>query len=104
LYRPAQDSSRSYGGQVVINRVTRLTPTEFEEEPAAVVAPFADTPYPNGVHTLSSMGDVTIVDAKRLVFDHRALLAAMARGVGGRSATAGGTVSRPVAVSRPTVH
>src|SRR3569833_971384 len=37
LYRPAQDSSHTYGGRVVINRVLALTPETFREEPAALV-------------------------------------------------------------------
>jgi len=65
LYRPAQDCSRRYGGRIVINRVSRLSPTEFAEEPAAIVEPFPDSPFPDGIHTISRVGDVTLVDSKR---------------------------------------
>src|SRR2546426_1073057 len=65
LYRPAQDCSRMYGGGIVINRVVRLTPTEFSEEPAAAREPFSDSPFPDGIHTLSSVGDITLIDSKR---------------------------------------
>jgi hypothetical protein len=68
LYRPAQDCSRVYGGRIVINRVTTLTPTAFHEEPAATVDPDPAGPYPAGLHTLSAVGDVTLLDAKRMVF------------------------------------
>ncbi len=68
LFRPAQDSSRSYGGRVVINRMLELTPTEFREEPVAVLEPQADSPYPDGIHTVSSAGDLTLVDGKRDAF------------------------------------
>lgn len=67
LYRPAQDSSRTYGGCVVINRVIALTADRFEEESVAVVGPFPESPYPDGVHTLSAAGAVTLLDAKRVV-------------------------------------
>jgi len=67
LYRPAQDSSTTYGGRVVINRVRVLTLSEFDEEPVALVEPFADSPYPDGLHTLSAVGDITLIDAKRVV-------------------------------------
>lgn len=67
LYRPAQDDSRSYGGAVVLNRVLRLTPTEFEEETVARVDPLPG-PYSRGLHTLSAAGDRTLVDGKRLRF------------------------------------
>jgi hypothetical protein len=68
LYRPAQDCSRSYGGRVVITRVVTLTPTDFEEMPAAVVEPDPAGPYPAGLHTLSAAGGGTLIDSKRLVF------------------------------------
>jgi len=67
LYRPAQDASMTYGGRVVINRVTVLTPAEFDEEPAAVVEPLLESPYPDGLHTLAAVGDITLIDAKRVV-------------------------------------
>lgn len=68
LYRPAQDCSETYGGAVVLNRIIRLTPTEFEEEEITVVKPYADSPYPDGLHTISSAGDITIIDGKRRAF------------------------------------
>jgi hypothetical protein len=68
LYRPAQDSSETYGSRVVINRVVTLTTTTFREEPAAFVAPDANGPYPDGLHTLSAVGGMTLIDGKRLKF------------------------------------
>jgi hypothetical protein len=68
LYRPAQDCSTVYGGRVVINRVTCLTPTAFAEEPVATVEPDPTSPFPAGLHTLSGVGDVTLVDGKRTAF------------------------------------
>ena len=68
LYRPAQDCSRGYGARIVINRVTRLTPSEFEEEPVAVIEPYQDGPYPEGMHTLSAVGDMTLIDGCRTAF------------------------------------
>jgi len=65
LYRPAQDSTHTYGGAVVINRVLRLTPTEFAEESVTTVAPYADGPYRYGLHTLSACGQRTVIDSKR---------------------------------------
>ena len=65
LYRPAQDGSRFYGGAVVINRVTRLTVDEFQEQPAAHLRPDPAGPCPDGIHTLSAVGELTLVDGKR---------------------------------------
>jgi hypothetical protein len=68
LYRPAQDCSKTYGGRVVINRVVTLTTTAFEETPAAVLEPDPAGRYPAGLHTLSQVGNITLIDGKRLVF------------------------------------
>jgi hypothetical protein len=73
LYRPAQDCSQAYGGRVVVNRVTRLTPQEFAEVPVTTIEPDADGPYPAGRHTLSALGDLTLIDGHRFVFVGAAL-------------------------------
>lgn len=65
LYRPAQDCSKTYGGRIVILRINRLTPTEYEEEAVAAVEPDPDGPFPEGLHTLSAVGERTLVDGKR---------------------------------------
>ncbi len=69
VFRPAQDSSATYGGRVVVNRIIRLTPTEFREEPAATIGPFRSGPYAHGLHTLSALGDRTLVDGKWIAFN-----------------------------------
>jgi hypothetical protein len=66
LYRPAQDCSKRYGRRILLNKVSRLTPTEFEEYPAVVIEPYANELYPEGLHTVSSVGDITLIDGKRL--------------------------------------
>lgn len=66
LYRPTQNSTRTYGGSVVINRVEALTPSEFDETAVGEVHPQTDWPFPHGLHTLSSAGDWTVLDAKRI--------------------------------------
>lgn len=63
LYRPAQDSSKHYGWRSVINLVTRLTPTEFEEETIRVVD--SDRMGMSGVHTLSGWDGRTVIDGWR---------------------------------------
>jgi hypothetical protein len=68
LYRPAQDCSQTYGGGVVISRISRLTPTEFKEEPVTRVEPPEGSPYLAGLHTLSALGDWTLIDGKRFTF------------------------------------
>lgn len=66
LYRPAQDSAGGYGRAVVINRVTRLTTTEFAEERVARFPPPPGSPFRDGFHTLAGLDDLTAVDGKRM--------------------------------------
>jgi len=68
LYRPAQDCSRTYGARVIINRVLTLTPLAFREEAFVPVEPDRTGPYPSGLHTLSQVGETTLIDGKRFIF------------------------------------
>lgn len=79
LYRPAQDCTRAYGGALTINRVTRLTFDEFEEEVAAHLRPDPAGPCPDGLHTLSAVGNLTLVDGKRHEFQPTLIAAALNR-------------------------
>ena len=81
LFRPAQDCSVTYGGRIVLNRVTELTETKFAEERAGVIEPFSNGPYSRGVHTISGVGNITLVDGKRYVFQKSAFKNALMRGV-----------------------
>lgn len=66
LYRPAQDSSASYGGALTINRVLELSADHFEEEPVVHIDP--PRLYPHGIHTLSGVDGITVLDGKRMTF------------------------------------
>lgn len=67
LYRPAQDCSRTYGGQLRINKIVKLSESEFEESIVTTIAPPVGG-YCKGIHTLSSVGDYSVVDVKRYAF------------------------------------
>jgi hypothetical protein len=69
LFRPAQDCSRGYGRQVVVNRVQKITPTEFTEVAETVIGPDRSSAFPHGIHHLASVGAQTLVDGRRDVFD-----------------------------------
>ncbi|HYK20406.1 MAG TPA: hypothetical protein VEV42_06710, partial [Pyrinomonadaceae bacterium] len=61
LYRPAQDSSTRYGYGMRINKVTRLTTTEFVEEEVSQVLPQWRKDL-RGTHTLNMCDDLTVID------------------------------------------
>jgi hypothetical protein len=54
---------------VVVNRVVRLSCTGFAEEVAAHVEPPPGSRYDRGLHTISGVGSVTLIDGKRFRFN-----------------------------------
>lgn len=67
LYRPAQDCSKSYGGGVTINEIRKLSEKEFEEVEIKKIEPYnySGCLYTKGLHTISSVGGMTLVDGKK---------------------------------------
>jgi hypothetical protein len=68
LYRPAQDGTKTYGGGIIIYKVSVLSPEEFREVADTTLVPSSEWLYSDGLHTLSAVGDMTLIDAKRYVF------------------------------------
>lgn len=67
LYLPTQDCTLTYGGALTLVRVDRLTPQDFACSIARSLPPArAFAPFTDGFHTLSSFGDSTLIDAKRI--------------------------------------
>lgn len=74
LVIPVQDCSRTYGGAIRPLTVHRLTPDLFDAElgePLAMPRSFA--PFDAGLHTLSAIGDATLIDVKRKLLSPRSL-------------------------------
>jgi hypothetical protein len=60
VIRPAQDCSLQYGREEVFNKITRLTPDEFEEvEVGRLRTPWNGS---TGCHTFNQLDGVTVVD------------------------------------------
>jgi len=66
LIRPSQDSTRTYGGALVLNEVVCLTRTNYVERPVRRLEPTG--PYGDGLHTICPIGNQTIIDSKRWAF------------------------------------
>jgi hypothetical protein len=81
LYRPAQDCSMSYGRRIVINRVVRVDPEGYEEKIESVLEPDPESLYPDGLHTISALGGITLVDARRTRFTRQGFRLAIRRGL-----------------------
>jgi hypothetical protein len=63
LYRPSQNSSRHYGYGLNINRITKLSESEYEEETVSQIEPLWDKRI-KSIHTLSRGDELTVVDAQ----------------------------------------
>lgn len=61
LYRPAQDSSQRYGYATRINRINRITPSEYSETEVATILPNWDK-HIIGVHTWNTCDEVLAID------------------------------------------
>jgi hypothetical protein len=79
LYRPGQDCSTGYGDRLAIQRIDTLTTQQFTVSDVCVLEPEPEGPYSWGLHTLTGVGDVTLVDGRRWVWDSRALLRGVRR-------------------------
>ena len=62
LYRPAQICVPRYGAGLAIQRVTKLTPQDYQERQVERLLPPPHTGL-YGLHTMNRAGDLTVVDA-----------------------------------------
>lgn len=72
LYRPAQNSAGEYGNKIIINKVENLTPTQYSERTVSEIGPSEEDPC-IGMHTLSSRGELTLIDNKNRIRNRHAL-------------------------------
>jgi hypothetical protein len=74
LIRPSQHSEVRYGAAVNLNEVVAIGPTGYEERFLIRLLPRQDWPYSAGMHTVSGVGEWTMVDASRRTTTARATL------------------------------
>ncbi|MEO7079922.1 MAG: hypothetical protein ABIY71_00295, partial [Flavobacteriales bacterium] len=67
LCRPARDGSTPSGG-ITFNRIITLTPERFAEETVKHMDPVPGR-WSHGIHTLSAVGEITLVDGMRKLTD-----------------------------------
>jgi len=61
LYRPSQDSSLRYGYGTTISKVTKLSPSEYNETEVLKIVPDWDRDI-IGVHTVNLLEEITVID------------------------------------------
>jgi hypothetical protein len=65
IIRPSQNSGQTYGGKIQFNEIIELTENSFIEKTIDTISPvdFKNN-FIIGIHTISSFGDKTLIDAK----------------------------------------
>lgn len=66
VFRPSQNCQNFYGESIKINRIEKLSPTEFKEVMESEVRPHPAWDRDFGLHTISNLGERTVVDSGRL--------------------------------------
>jgi hypothetical protein len=85
LILPVQDCRQTYGGAIRPLSIHRLDPERFEADAGApIMAPADFAPFDVGLHTLSAMGDCTLVDVKQRLLSSRSLAVLAKRELIGR--------------------
>ncbi|MFT3680273.1 MAG: hypothetical protein QM791_08355 [Ferruginibacter sp.] len=69
LYRPAQNCEDYYGKSLVINKIKKLSETEFEEEMHLELTQQRESRFNGGIHTINVSDNIIVVDGIRMVFD-----------------------------------
>jgi hypothetical protein len=68
IYRPSQNCSNYYGESMTINKITKLTTSEFLEEEYMVITPNKNDEFNYGIHTINVVDDTIIVDGQKSYF------------------------------------
>jgi len=72
LYRPSQDSSKSYGDNIIINEITELTTETFKEERRKIISPKNHFPY-TGMHHISFAANKIVIDGRKTLKELKSL-------------------------------
>jgi hypothetical protein len=67
-YRPSMDYAEKIEGRIFINKVLKLSKTEYEEIQVKIIDPYTDTRFSDKIHTLCDAGEYTIIDGGKEAF------------------------------------
>ena len=72
LYRPSMDYSEKIEGKITLNKIIKLSETEFEEVFVKQITPPTESEFRDKIHTLSELGEITLIDGckETLIFKH----------------------------------
>ncbi len=67
IIRPSQNCSETYGGSLMLNKISKLSETEYKEELIKELKPF-DKQFDKGFHHISMDGDTIAIDSKKYIY------------------------------------
>ncbi|NOT90818.1 glucosamine inositolphosphorylceramide transferase family protein [Ferruginibacter sp.] len=65
IYRPSQNCGAYYGESITINKILKLSETEFAEEEYMVIKANNNGEYNMGIHTINAAGNYIVVDGQK---------------------------------------
>ncbi len=68
LIRPSQNSAKTYGASIVLNKILVLNENHFEEIKIDEIFPDSNSKYKHALHTFTYKGNQILIDGKRLAF------------------------------------
>jgi hypothetical protein len=68
FYRPTQNCVNYYGESITINKLNKLSETEFEEEEYMIIESNPSDEFNYGIHTINAIDDLIIVDGQKKHF------------------------------------
>lgn len=66
VVRPSQYSVKYYGEKLVFQKITKLSPTEYDEEEYNELKPIKEYPFKCGLHTYNKKATFEVIDLKRM--------------------------------------
>lgn len=67
LIRPSQNCSETYGGSLMLNKISILTETDYKEETIKEIKPLAGI-YNKGIHHISIEDETIVIDGKKYIY------------------------------------
>lgn len=61
-FRPSQNGSNYYGESITINKIVKLSPTEYVDEKYMDISPNKNQDFKFGIHTINGMGNFIVGD------------------------------------------
>ncbi len=67
IYRAGQDCSKTYGGAITINKIIKLSKTDYQEKKINQITA-GNLQHNQGIHTINFIDDYAVIDAKKISF------------------------------------